>query len=229
MENISLIIPTLNEERGIVDALTQARELNPLEILVADGGSIDRTRSLAEPLADTFLLAPRGRSAQMNLAARQAKGDLLLFLHADCRLGKNALTRAKKVLNDKEVIAGCFHMKIRAPGFSYRLIERAAAARVEWAGLVYGDQGLFLRRSDFHRLGGFPNLLFMEDLFFSRSLAAKGKLRLAREDIFVSPRRWQKHGIVRQTLRNWTLTALALAGVHPDRLASFYPPPWDSP
>jgi hypothetical protein len=94
---------------------------------------------------------------------------------------------------------------------------------VRWTGVAYGDQGLFLRRADFHRLGGFPRIRFMEDVFFSRTLARHGRVVVVTKKIFVSARRWQQVGLVRQTLRNWTLTALALAGVAPDRLAEYYP------
>ena len=85
------------------------------------------------------------------------------------------------------------------------------------------DQGFFVRRDCFERLGGFPHLRLMEDLFFSRTLRREGRIVVAPERIFVSPRRWQRAGLVRQTLRNWTLTALAAGGIHPDRLAAFYP------
>ena len=89
-------------------------------------------------------------------------------------------------------------------------------------GLAYGDQGLFLRREQFMKLGGFPPVRFMEDLFFSKRLRQFGRIAVARRRIFVSPRRWQQAGAVRQTLKNWMLTALAAGGVHPDRLAGLY-------
>jgi hypothetical protein len=121
------------------------------------------------------------------------------------------------------VIAGCFSMRIDAEGVLYRAIDGCATARVRWTGIVYGDQGLFVRRADFVRLGGFPAVRFMEDVLISRRLRREGRVIVLPERIVVSPRRWQRVGIVRQTLRNWTLTGLALAGVSPDRLASHYP------
>lgn len=90
-------------------------------------------------------------------------------------------------------------------------------------GLIYGDQGLFVKRRLFERMGGFPPLPFMEDLFFSKKLRRQGRIVAAPRRIFVSPRRWQQRGLVRQTLRNRTLTVLAAAGVSPNRLAAFYP------
>jgi hypothetical protein len=114
-------------------------------------------------------------------------------------------------------------MTVRSGGLLYRSIDACATARVRLTGLVYGDQGLFLRRADFERVGGFPPLRFMEDVFLSRALRRLGRVVVSRRRIFVSPRRWRQAGLVRQTLRNWALTALAALGVHPDRLALFYP------
>jgi GT2 family glycosyltransferase len=159
----------------------------------------------------------------MNLGAAHATGDVLVFLHADCRLETGALQAAEKCLRKPEVVAGCFRMRVDALGGWYRWIDAWASARVRITGLIYGDQGLFLRREDFHRLGGFPNIRLMEDVFFSRALRNEGGIVALPKCIYVSPRRWKKAGVIRQTLRNWTLVSLAAGGIHPDRLAAFYP------
>ncbi|HXG10361.1 MAG TPA: TIGR04283 family arsenosugar biosynthesis glycosyltransferase [Gemmataceae bacterium] len=220
--SVSVIIPTWNEAGCLADTIRALRRQGPLEVLVADGGSTDATRQAAVE-ADCFLEAPRGRGSQMNAGAAQARGDVLLFLHADCTLEDGALAEAERLLRRCGVAAGCFTMTVNARGLLYRWIDAAASARVRLAGLIYGDQGLFLRRQLFEHLGGFPPLRLMEDVFFSRRLARCGRLVMARRRIWVSPRRWQRAGIVRQTLRNWTLLTLAVAGVHPDRLAELYP------
>ena len=219
----SVIIPTLNEEGCLAETLAALRPQRPREIIVADGGSTDGTR-WASAGADLFLDAPRGRAAQMNAGAARATGDVLLFLHADCLLEDGALAEAERQLRRRGVAAGCFRMSVTAVGWPYRLIDACATARVRLTGLIYGDQGLFLRRDLFQRVGGYPTLGFMEDVFISRALRGRGRMVVASRRVFVSARRWQQHGIVRQTLRNWTLTALAAAGVHPDRLAVLYPP-----
>jgi rSAM/selenodomain-associated transferase 2 len=218
---ISVIIPTLNEEAVLAETLQSLRRQQPAEILVVDGGSSDGTEAAAAA-ADFFLRAPRGRASQMNAGAARARGDLLLFLHADCTLEAGALAAAEHRLRQPGVAAGCFTMTVSAPGGLYRMIDACATARVRFTGLVYGDQGLFLRRTRFERLGGFPPLRFMEDVLLSRRLRQMGRVVVARQRIFVSARRWQKVGVVRQTVRNWTLTALAAGGVHPDRLARLY-------
>jgi hypothetical protein len=159
----------------------------------------------------------------MNLGAVHAVGDVLLFLHADCTLEPGALRAAEAALGRRGVAAGCFRMTVTAPGLLYRMIDACATARVRLTGLAYGDQGLFLYRDRFERLGGFPLLRLMEDVFISRALRRQGRIVVLPHRAFVSPRRWQRQGVIRQTLRNWALTGLAAAGAHPDRLAAFYP------
>ncbi len=220
--SVSVIIPTLNEERCLAESLALLRQHRPHEIIVIDGGSSDATCRLAAQ-ADLLLQGPRGRALQMNLGAAHARGDVLLFLHADCSLESGALLQAERSLRLPRVVAGCFRMVVQARGALYRSVDACATARVRLTGLVYGDQGLFVRRNCFERLGGFPPLRLMEDLFFSRQLRREGRIVIAPSRIFVSPRRWQQAGLIRQTLRNWTLTALAAGGIDPDRLAGFYP------
>lgn len=220
--SVSVIVPTWNEARCVADTLRHLREQRPHQLIVVDGGSSDATCDLAAD-ADLLLHGPRGRARQMNLGARQASGDVLLFLHADCRLDAGALIEAERWLARRGVVAGCFTMRVAAEGWWYRAIDACATARVRLTGLAYGDQGLFIYRERFFQLGGFPALAFMEDVFFSRTLRRQGRVVVAASRIHVSPRRWQQVGVVRQALRNWTLTALAAAGLHPDQLAAFYP------
>jgi rSAM/selenodomain-associated transferase 2 len=219
---VSVIIPTLNEEGCLGETLCRLHEQKPHEILVVDGGSTDATCRIAAD-AGRLLHGPRGRAVQMNLGAAHATGDVLLFLHADCSPEPGALTAAERCLARRGVVAGCFRMTVASPGWAYRLIGTAATARVRLTGLIYGDQGLFVRRDGFERVGGFPQLRLMEDVFLSLRLRRQGRMVVAPPRIFVSPRRWQQQGVIRQTLRNWTLTALAAGGVHPDRLAAYYP------
>jgi rSAM/selenodomain-associated transferase 2 len=220
--SISVIIPTLNEEGCLEETLRDLRLHKPHEIIVADGGSTDATRRLASG-ADLLVHAPRGRALQMNAGAARATGDILLFLHADCRLETSAMAAAEACLRRRDVAAGCFRMTVASRGLLYRWIDAVADARVKTAGLIYGDQGLFLCRARFARLGGFPQLRLMEDLFFSLRLRRIGRLVVAPRRIYVSPRRWQRAGILRQTARNWMLLALATSGVPPDWLARWYP------
>jgi rSAM/selenodomain-associated transferase 2 len=212
----------LNEEVCLAETLRQVRTQQPHEIIVVDGGSVDATCAQAA-VADRVLQSAPGRAVQMNAGAAEATGNVLLFLHADCIPEDGALAEAERALAVPGTAEGCFTMQVQAAGWFYRSIDRCATARVRLTGLVYGDQGLFLRRDLFHRVGGFPRLRLMEDLFLSRLLRRQGRIVVVPRRVFVSPRRWQRAGLIRQTMRNWALTALVAAGVHPDRLATFYP------
>jgi rSAM/selenodomain-associated transferase 2 len=223
--SVSVIIPTLNEVSCLAETLISLKEQQPHQIIVVDGGSQDTTCEIASTSNHDVLVlhSPPGRARQMNLGAAHATCDVLVFLHADCQLESGALEAAEKCLQKPKVVAGCFQMHVDAPGGLYRWIDAWASARVRITCLIYGDQGLFLRREDFHRLGGFPIIRLMEDVFFSRTLRNEGRIIALPKRIYVSPRRWKKAGVIRQTLRNWTLMGLAAGGIHPDRLAAFYP------
>src|SRR5260370_1271283 len=220
--SVSIIIPTLNEASCLAATLTSLREQRAHEIIVVDGGSQDATGEIAGA-ADLIFHSSPGRAQQMNIGAAHARGDILLFLHADCQLETGSMEAAENCLSSRKVVVGCFTMQVRASGLLYRWIDAWASARVRLTGMIYGDQGLFLRRQDFLQLGGFADLRFMEDVYFSRMLCRQGRVVVAPKRILVSPRRWQQTGLIRQTLRNWTLTGLAAGGVHPDRLARYYP------
>jgi rSAM/selenodomain-associated transferase 2 len=220
---LSVIVPTLNEASVVAGTLAHLRALGPCEVIVVDGGSDDGTLQAAAG-ADLVLSGPRGRAVQMNLGAARARGDVLLFLHADCRLETGALEAAGRCLGRRGVAAGCFRMRVTAERMAYRMIDAAATARVRLTGLVYGDQGLFVRRDLFERVGGFPPVRFLEDVLVSRALRRVGRVVVAPVRIFVSDRRWRRAGLLRQSVRNWTLLSLALAGVPPDWLGRFYPP-----
>lgn len=220
--SVSIIISTLNEASLIADAVQSARGQGALEVIVVDGGSTDGTRASARG-ADLVLETLRGRALQMNHAARVAQGDVLLFLHADCRLEERSMPVVERRLNRKDVAAACFRQRVQATGLAYRWIDLAAHVRVRSTGIVYGDQGLCVRREVFNALGGFPAVGFMEDVLFSRSLRRVGRVAILPKRILVSPRRWEREGIVVQTARNWFLLAQAAAGAPVDRLARHYP------
>ena len=219
---ISIIVPTLNEEANIAALIAQTRSIGDCEIIVVDGGSTDDTQARATG-ADRVLISSPGRAKQQNLGAEVSRGDVLLFLHADCRLPSTALNSIRAALADERVIGGCFQQRIDSPGLRYRWIERGNAWRVRLFKLAYGDQAIFVRRTVFEQLGRFPELRLMEDVFLMKRLRHVGRFVLLPDRLTVSARRWRQHGVIRQTLRNWMLLTLALCGASPDRLVRFYP------
>jgi rSAM/selenodomain-associated transferase 2 len=219
---IAVIIPALNEETAIGQAVTSAWDAGADEVIVADGGSNDRTREVATQHNAKLVQAPKGRAWQQNAAARETTADVLLFLHADNRLGQSTCEQMRQALARPNVRCGAMRQRIEAGGIGYRLLERGNAWRVRWLGLPYGDQAIFVQRELFEELGGFPEVRLMEDLLLMKQLRRKAWPVLLPGPVCVDPRRWQRHGIVRQTLRNWWLLAAHKLGAHPDRLADHY-------
>lgn len=220
---VSVIIPTLNEESTIAETISSVREQAHCEIIIVDGGSDDQTWEQASG-ADLRLSSAKGRAVQQNTGAKSSQGEILLFLHSDCRLQPEALTILLQELEANPGIqTGCFHQKIDAEGFKYRLLEWGNDLRVRILGWAYGDQGIFVRRELFEQVGGFPELPLMEDLYLMKRLKRETKIHLVEASVSVSARRWQQRGVVRQTLRNWVFVILAHLGVSAETLARHYP------
>ncbi len=219
---ISIIIPTLNEGPAIGRTLGSIGRGSTLEIIVADGGSTDDTCTQALCFDARIVHAPQGRGCQMNCGAAEARGKLLLFLHADTLLPPGFADHIRNALACPGVAAGAFRLKI-APGLKgLSLIERLANFRSRMGQLPYGDQGLFLSASLFRETGGFPEIPMMEDVEFIRKLRRKGKIVLAPAAVITSARRWEKVGVWRNTLFNQLFLAAYFLGVNPETLARWY-------
>jgi rSAM/selenodomain-associated transferase 2 len=220
---LSVIIPALNEAANFRRAVESAWQAGANEVLVSDGGSTDETPQIAGSLDCKLIASARGRALQQNEAARLAHGDVLLFLHADCALASGVANQIERTLAKPQVLHGAFRQRIEAQGVGFRLLERGNAARVRLLGLPYGDQAIFVRRSLFEKLGGFPEVPLLEDLILMQRLRQRAWPALLPGPVFVNPRRWQSRGIVRQTLRNWRIVSAYSLGVPPDQLAGQYP------
>ena len=221
MAGISVVVPTLNEEAHVAEAIRSAREGAPeVEVLVVDGGSCDRTRAVAEAAGATVVAAPRGRGVQLDQGARRAEGDWLVFLHADTRL-ECGWAEALRAL-PPPVVGGAFRFAVDSPRRCYRWIEAGVALRCRVFRLPFGDQGIFVRRPSYAATGGFPPIPLMEDVAFVKRLALEGRLAFPPVRAFTSPRRWERAGIVSTTVRNWWLLGLYAAGLPPQRLARMY-------
>jgi rSAM/selenodomain-associated transferase 2 len=221
MAAISVIVPVLNEEKCLPALLGDLEAQGPAEVIVADGGSTDGTAGIASRVA-TVVTSPPGRAVQMNAGARRAKGDVLLFVHADARFGPGALDAVRIAMRDGRVTGGAFDIRYEGDDLAARVFTRVNRVRRS-CGVVYGDAGLFCRRAAFERLGGYRELPIMEDYEFARRLLRSGRMAMLDEPIYISDRRWRKAGLLR-TLFAWTLIqGLYSAGVSPRMLANLYP------
>ena len=217
---ISIIIPTYNEEEMIGGLLEGLKELAADELIVADGGSTDRTVEIAERYA-RVLRAPRGRGAQMNAGAHASSGDLLLFLHADARLGPGALEAAREAMSNPAVLGGNFDIRYEGGDWVASIFTWANRVRRR-LGIFYGDSGIFCRRTVFEALGGYQPWPIFEDYDMARRLWRAGPLALLEEPIWISDRRWRKSGVF-PTIWSWVwVHGLYAAGVSPHKLARFY-------
>lgn len=225
ISDISIVIPTLNEESEAghwAELRDRSGDAGILEIIVVDGGSRDRTVELARDLGFRVAIRPPGRGAQCNHGAGLAHGEVLLFLHADTRLPPGFAAMIRQGIEQTGVLAGAFSLAIDQAGPSLRLIQFCANWRSRRLQLPYGDQALFIRRDDFRRLGGFPETPIMEDFLFIRRAKQHGRVVTLSQAATTSARRWQRLGILRTTVINQLVILGFYAGVPLDKLASLY-------
>ena len=219
---VSVVMPTLDEAELLPGALSHIKaNPAPHEILVVDGGSGDGTVKLAEAGGARISHSPqRQRAFQMNLGARRARGEIFLFLHADTWIGPNALGQIEEALGDPTVVGGGFARRFQSRSFILRFTCVIGGWRSRWLGWFYGDQGIFVRRTIFERLGGFRDIPIFEDVDFSRRMAQAGHVVTLRSNVVSSARRFASRGAFLTTASDVWLTLRYLAGADPGSLAS---------
>lgn len=218
---ISVIIPTLNEGELIGEAIDSAIAGSSVEIIVVDGGSRDRTFDVAASKCVRVISAPRGRALQMNAGARIAGGNLFVFLHADTVLPPDFARLVRELLADPQNSAGAFGFALEGSSWKHRAITWGANARSRFLSLPYGDQALFMRRSVFETLGGYPEIAVMEDFELVLRLRRIGRIAVAPALVRTSSRRWWRQGFLRTILINQCCTLAHLAGVSSNRIAKW--------
>lgn len=197
--SITVVIPTLNEEKRIGEAIRHLERSGVREVIVVDGGSCDRTVCIAESMGARVFRESPNRGRQQDLGAARANGDTLLFLHADTSLPQGFANQVKATLNEPGVSAGAFRFRLDASGWRFRLAEMVVSLRCLALHLPYGDQAIFVRRDVFHQIGGFGGLPVMEDFDLVRRLQRVGRVRLAPGIAVTSARRWLEQGFWRLT------------------------------
>lgn len=194
---ISVVIPVLNEQASLPATLdTLSKQSGEFEIIVVDGGSTDDTKRLAHSCPQVKLLsAPAGRAIQMNTGAKRARGEWLLFLHADTLLPKTALRDLNDLEHDWKVQAGGFRHRFSDRHWELKLISWINNQRCRRTRVFYGDQAPFVRRDLFDLLGGFPEVPVLEDVLFMEKLLKVTRPILMPNPAITDSRRFVKHGI----------------------------------
>ena len=220
---LSIVVPVLNEAATIEATLTalSSYRARGIELIVVDGGSSDDTMALARPLSDRALTAPHGRAAQMNAGAAVARGDILLFLHADTRLPNDADGLIRDGLARSTCAWGRFDVQFDAGGV-FSLIAFLMNLRSRLTGIATGDQGMFVTRSAFESVGGFPPIALMEDVALSARVKHISRPLCLRARVTTSARRWRTRGILSTVLLMWRLRLAYFLGADPARLARRY-------
>jgi rSAM/selenodomain-associated transferase 2 len=227
---VSIVIPTYNETTSIAAVLDRLKHVRgEFEVLVADGSSTDRTREIAREIAAAcprplrVVESVRNRAIQLNGAARQARGDVLLFLHADMLVPPETVESIEQSLRGPKVIGGNFQIVFAGDTAVEKFFTWCYRVRRPF-GIYYGDSGVFVRREVFERLGGFKPIPIMDDYEFVRRMERAGRTVCLSPPMLVSDRRWRVQGLF-PTLFSWVwIQALYSLGVPASRLARWYRP-----
>lgn len=224
MPSLSIVVPVLDEAAAIGPCLAALAELRGrgAEVLVVDGGSRDATARAAAPWCDRVIAAPRGRALQMNAGAQVARGEVILFLHADTTLPPGADTLVAEGLERAGRDWGRFDVAIAGADPLLALVAILMNVRSRWTGVATGDQAIFVKRAAFVAEGGFPPIPLMEDVALSKALKRRGPPVCLRERVVTSGRRWERHGTLRTILLMWRLRLEYALGADPGRLARRY-------
>ncbi|MHC4467735.1 MAG: TIGR04283 family arsenosugar biosynthesis glycosyltransferase [Planctomycetota bacterium] len=216
----SIIVPVLNESQNINSVIENLRGQQceyEYEVIVVDGDVNGST------IKNISITAEMGRAYQMNAGAEIARGEVLIFLHADTRLPDKALSKIAQILSDDTYVAGAFDLGIDSENLLLKYIAAWARMRSRMNRIPYGDQAIFIRKDYFEKIGRYNEIPIMEDIDLMRRIKKDGKkIHIFKDKAGTSPRRWEKEGILYTTIRNQILLALYYLGVSPHKLVKFY-------
>ncbi|ART83887.1 glycosyl transferase [Oceanisphaera profunda] len=214
-------MPMLNEAKALPSTLAAlTNQKSHIELIVVDGGSSDQSVAIAQQQGVKVLSSTAGRARQMNLGAEHAQGEYLLFLHADTGLPEHFESLISKALALHQW--GRFDVAISGQHPMLKVISFMMNWRSRWSGIATGDQALFMRRTAFVAVGGFPEQDLMEDIALSQRLKRVGWPACLRQKVLTSGRRWQQNGVWRTIFLMWRLRFAYWRGTCPSQLARRY-------
>jgi rSAM/selenodomain-associated transferase 2 len=223
---LSIIVPAFHEGDRINGLIQHVKHLDSdgnVEIIIVDGTQEKDTLTAIRSDHVIKISSEQGRAKQMNAGASIARGEILIFLHADTKLPIHALRRIGSFIEQTEYVGGAFDLGIKSDKFIFKIVSTLASLRSRLSRIPFGDQAIFIRREYFNQIGGYKEIPLMEDVELMRRIKKSGdKIWIFYDRVMTSPRRWEKEGGMYCTLRNWTLQALYFLGMSPDRLAKFY-------
>lgn len=221
---LSIVIPVLNEGARLTACLETLARLRDegAQVIVCDGGSTDDTVARGRGAGVPVVSSGRGRARQMNAGARQADGNLLVFLHADTIVGPPACKRLLELAATPGEVWGRFDVRLSGDGLAFRVIEFMMNVRSRYTGIATGDQLMFVSRALFHQVGGFEEVALMEDIRLCAALRRRVHPICPRETVLTSSRKWREEGVVRTVLLMWRLRLAHFLGADPASLARRY-------
>ncbi len=219
-------MPAFHEGENISDLIEWLNRLDSdqnSEIIVVDGAQEKDTLGAIHQNHVLKVSSGRGRAKQMNAGASMARGEILIFLHADTVLPVQALKKIQSLMEQREYVGGAFDLGIKSDKLIFKVIAKLASWRSRLNRIPFGDQTIFVRREYFNRIGGYKEIPLMEDMELMRRIKKSGdKICIFDDRVMTSPRRWENEGVIYCIFRNWTLQALYLLGISPHKLATFY-------
>ena len=223
---LSIIIPVLNEKKTInkaVESLYCLKSPVDFEIIVVDGDPSGTTIGFIENDKVVKAKSSPGRGAQMNFGASLAKGEILLFLHSDTFLPENGINSIVEALEEESVSVGAFNLRIDGDNFVFKIIGKTASLRSRITKVPFGDQGIFMEKSFFKKIGMYKDIPIMEDIDLLRRIKRSGgTIKILETSVLTSSRRWKKEGLFYCTFRNWVILTLYFLGVSPFKLKNIY-------
>ena len=222
----SIIVPVFHEGERINDLIEYVSRLDSegnSEIIIVDGAQEKDTLTVIRSNHVIKISSELGRAKQMNAGASIARGEILVFLHADTELPTDALRKIGSFIEQKEYVGGAFDLGIKSDKLIFKAIGTISSLRSRLNRMPFGDQAIFIRREYFNKMGGYKEIPLMEDVELLRRIKKSGdRIRIFHDRVMTSPRRWEREGVIYCTLRNWILQALYLSGVSPEKLTDFY-------